>query len=189
MTPLHVCLPTHDGRAEIPTIATILGALSPALGRPVTIHLGEAGNIPRARNAAQREAEASDPSDPLWCLWVDSDIRLTPDQAPALARYIERAEAEGVGFAVHYRQADGRSTFALTRGRRASVLEAAEVENLPDGQVIAMAGLGLAYLPMPRNYVWHADDMGEDYNMWMDTELPVRYAKGVEVRHHKQVFL
>lgn len=190
MTPLHVCLPTHDGRAEIATLATLLGHLSFALdGRPVSIHLGQAGNIPRARNAAQRNAESADPADPLWLLWVDSDIELEPDQAPALAEYIRRAEQEGVGFVVHYRQADGRSVFSLGRNRKAVVLAAAEVENLPDWQPIGMAGLGLCYLPMPRGYVWNANDMGEDFRFFLEVEPDVRFAKGVRVRHHKAVYL
>jgi len=187
---LRVCLPTRDGRAEVHTVATLLTALPAALGRPVLIHLGQAGNIPRARNQAQREAEAHAPDqDPVWVLWVDSDILLEADQAPAVARYVERAEVDGVGWVAHYRQADGRSVLSLEGGRHAPILAAEEAEALPDWHPIAMAGLGLAYLPMPRGYLWHADDMGEDWHLWQDTGMVARFAAGIRVRHHRLAYL
>lgn len=185
-----ICIPTRDGQAEIGTIYTLAVALPAALGRPVLLHVGQAGNIPRARNKAQREAEAAWPdAGPVWCLWVDTDIVLGVDQAEAVARYVVRAEAEGVGWVAHYRQADGRSVFAETRDRHTRMMEADEVEALPDWAPVPMAGPGLAYLPMPRGYLWHADDMGEDMHLWIDTNLEIHFAKEIQVLHHKAVYL
>lgn len=187
---LSCCIPSRDGQAEIATIYTLAVALPDALGRRVLLHVGQAGNIPRARNKAQREAEAAQPdADPVWCLWIDTDIVLGVDQADAVARYIARAEAENVGWVAHYRQADGRSVFAADRARHTRMLADEEARALPDWAPVAMAGPGLAYLPMPRGYVWHADDMGEDMHLWLDTGLEVRFARDIDVRHHRAVYL
>lgn len=186
--PLHVALPTRDGTAEIATVLALpnLGAL---LGRAPRIHVSEAGNIPRARNQALRTAEADDPADPLWVLWLDSDIRFVQGTVEALARYIARADQEGMGFAAHYRRGDGGSTFARGYGTEARMLDMEEVEALADWVLIDGAGLGCAYLPMPRGYIFRADEWGEDMHLWEDLRLPLRYAKGVPLIHHRMAML
>jgi hypothetical protein len=191
--PLHVALPTHDGRAEVVTVTVLARDLSAALGRPVQIHVGEASNIPRARNVCLRLAEAASGTGDgtLWLLWVDSDIRLPAQGVPGLARYIARAEAEHVACAAHYRQADGRSTFFLRRGRMAGpALDVLGVSRLPDWAALGMSGFGLLYAPVEPGYVFHADDIGEDIHFWLDhPQAELRYAKGIEIRHHKATLL
>ena len=187
---LSCCIPSRDGQAEIATIYTLAAALPAALGRGVSLHVGQAGNIPRARNRAQREAEAAQPdADPVWCLWIDTDIVLGVDQTDAVARYIARAEAENVGWVAHYLRADGMSVFAADRARHTRMLTEDEALALPDWSPVSMAGTGLAYLPMPRGYVWHADDMGEDMHLWLDTSLEVRFARDIDILHHRAVYL
>ncbi len=177
------------------TVVTLARDLPQALGRPVQIHLGEASNIPRARNVCLRLVEAAVGPDarlaPLWILWLDSDIRLGGQAAPQLAQYVHRADQERVAFAAHYRQADGRSTFFPRRGRMIGpALEAAAVQRLPDWSELGMSGFGLLYAPVEAGYVFHADDAGEDILFWLDHPgLPLRYAQGIAVRHHKAVLL
>jgi hypothetical protein len=194
-----VALPSHDGRAEVATVVQLVRDLGRALGRPVDIHLGEASNIPRARNLCLRQAERARAASGaaigagarLWLLWVDSDIRFAPGAALALAAYMARAEREGCAVAAHYRQADGRATFFARRGLAVgSALTAADVARLPDWAAIGMAGFGVLYAPMEIGYVFHADEVGEDVHFWHDhPALELRFAKGVSVRHHKAVLL
>jgi hypothetical protein len=193
--PLNVAIPSHDGRAEVVTVVTLTRDLAEALSRPVHIYLGEASNIPRARNVCVRLVESvlgeAARSEPLWLLWVDSDIRLAAGAAPHLAHYLARAEAERVAFAAPYRQANGRSTFFLRRARMAGpALEASAVQRLPDWSELGMCGFGLLYAPVEPGYVFHADDVGEDIHFWLDhPKLPLRCAQGVAIRHHKAVLL
>jgi hypothetical protein len=190
--PLHIALTSHDGRAETITAIALARDLAPALGRAVEFHIGEASNIPRARNVCLRLAEAATADAPsIRLLWLDSDIRLDPTAMPTLARYIARADADGTAFAAHYRQADGRSTFFLRRGLMAGpALDCASVARLPDWAPLAMCGFGLLYAPVERGYVFHADDVGEDIHFWLDhPQTDLRYAKALGLRHHKAVLL
>ncbi len=192
---LHVAIPTRDGRAEVVTVAALVRDVAAATNRPVRLHVGEASNIPRARNVCLRLVEAAEPeaarSGQVWILWVDSDIRLDPACARHFGAYLARAEAEQAAFAAHYRQADGRSTFFLRRGRMAGpALDSAVVEGLADWFSLGMSGFGLLYAPVDTGYVFHADDVGEDIHFWLDhPALSLRFAKAIALRHRKAVLL
>lgn len=188
--PLHVCLPTRDGTAQIATILATLTTLREAVGRPVRFHLGNLGNIPRSRNRCMRGYEQDFDGDPLWALWIDSDIYLHPDDAPAAAPYIARAEAEGVAFAAHYRQADGHSTLFRNRGPEEEALSEEEALALEDWSRLGVSGFGLLYAPMPRGYVFHADEMGEDVHFWLEhPDMELHFAKGIKIGHYRAVML
>lgn len=192
---LHVALPTRDGSADVVTVASLVRDVAAAVARPVRLHVGEASNIPRARNVCLRLAEAAQAGEArqgrVWVLWVDSDIRLEPSAAGPFARYLARAEAEQAAFAAHYRQADGRSTFFLRRGRMVGpALEAAVVAGLADWSALGMSGFGLLYAPIEPGYVFHADDAGEDIHFWVDhPDLSLHFAKAIAVRHRKAILL
>lgn len=195
MADLQIALPTHDGRMEIVTLIQLLNDIGPALGRRAQFHIGEAGNIPRARNICVRLAETAlrreNPSaHGGWILWVDSDIRLIPGGAGAVAACIRRAEAEGTAFSAHYRQADGRSTFSLGRAGGSEMLTAQAAASLPDWSALGTCGFGFLYVPMTFGYVFHADESGEDVHFWREhPRLSLRFAKAIRLLHHKAVLL
>lgn len=199
--PLWCIIPSEYGQAQITTILTINNAAH-LLGRVLVTANPQAGNIPRGRNLGMDElrnilrVEGMAIPDRLWVLWVDSDIRVQADQAEAIAQYILRAEAEGVGWTADYHMFAGEqgviSTMLKERsfGAGATHYTLEEIAAMEDWSPIPLAGFGLCYLPMPTDYVFRADRHGEDIHFWRDhPDLPLRLAKGVTAYHMKHVLL
>ncbi len=89
---LLVAIPAPDLRAMVPSLIA-LGHVAQRLGRPLEVVLGEASNIPRARNVVLAQIRQAAPHfTHRWLLWLDSDIVMLPNTAEAIAMAMTWAE-------------------------------------------------------------------------------------------------
>lgn len=183
-----MAVPTRDGTGMLQTAGDLL-SLGGVLGRPARLWWTAYGSIPRARNALT-EAIRAELGGRLsaWVLWVDSDILLQDGNAEVAAA-IQWSWRTGKAWVAHYRMADGRSHIMATRsmsGAQAPNLTQEEIDALPEWAEVGMSGFGMVFLPMPLDYLWHADRAGEDVHFWLDhPELKVHLAKRIQLLHRK----
>lgn len=188
---LLVAIPTPDLRAMVPSLVE-LGHVAQDLGRPLEVILGEASNIPRARNVALAQIRKQSAGEThRWMLWLDSDILIAPNTASIIAESITWAEGHQHAIVANYRMASGENVLMTTRNlatvRHYTDKELAE---LSEFDVIGMAGLGWVYLNQPLDYVFHADTYGEDVHFWWDhPEIGLHWAKRIKLGHKKTVLL
>ncbi|MCY0881712.1 MAG: hypothetical protein OWS74_06925 [Firmicutes bacterium] len=184
--PILIGLPTKDLLAPIVTMLELSQLSGRFSGRPVTFCIGQASNIPRARNIVMDRAREKSNEDPLGVLWIDADIVLKSGDSENLAQMIRWGEESGKAITANYRRSDGLSAHMADRtpyGARNYT------EELKKGQNIGMAGFGCAYIPMPRNYRFRADIIGEDVYFWLDNpQLECVYA-GFGVGHMKSIIV
>lgn len=187
---LYVGIPTHDGRAIINSMFEIV-AVGLRLERRVRVWIGEAGNIPRARNTVLDQARQYASESPAWILWIDSDIIIPPGGHHAIAEAIQWSESSGTGWVANYKMSDGQNVLMKERRLYGSPhYSQQEIEQLPDWAEIGMSGLGLAFLPVALDYEFHADRAGEDTHYFLDySDLQVRFAKKIKIHHRKMVVL
>jgi hypothetical protein len=179
---LLVAVPTYDYRALIPSVLE-LELTAGALGRSIQFVVGDGSNRPRARNVILYTlGQAFPDQDARWVLWWDSDILLSPGTAPVLAAAIDWAEAHHVAVAADYRSELGPTTLGPS-GPAARGYSEAERGQLPTPYPrVGQAGLGLAYVPQPLGYRFHADRVSEDIHLWWDhPELPIHWMEAVRV--------
>jgi hypothetical protein len=188
---VHVAVPTRDATGVLQTALDLFG-LGSALGRPVSYSWTAYGSIPRARNALTEHIRAQVGRDRAWVLWVDSDIFLQGGIA-AVAQAIRWSWQTGCAWTAHYHRADGLSHIMAARdvdGRVARNLTDAEIEALPEWAEVGAAGLGMCFVPMPLDYVWHADRAGEDVLFWIEhPEIRLHLAKRVTLLHMKTTWV
>ena len=191
-TPLLIGVPTPNGMGLMTSVLALAG-LHQVLDRPVAFVQGEGGNIPRARNQVLATIRAQLGSGPVPVLWWDTDIRVTDDQIPAVADMIRYGEAHQVCVTAHYRMNTGESH--LMRGDRTpgagTHYTAEELAVMPDWAPVGMAGFGLLFIPqMPVDYVFRADNVGEDVHWWWDhPDWPLVVAKSVIIHHRKAIWI
>ncbi len=189
---LIVGIPTHDGRAMINSCMELV-ALGGVMRRVTKLMLGEAGNIPRARNIVMDEVrkELNRETGIAWVLWLDSDILLPTRSHLAIANAIQWSEQTGKAWVANYKMGNNKNV--LLKQRDLYVAEHytdEELNNLPPYAEVAMSGFGLAYLPMDLSYLFHADRWGEDVHFFNDhPNLKVHYAKDIVLNHKKIVLL
>lgn len=179
------------------------GVLQTALGLPAVerrlretwpdaeldVGVTAASNIPRGRNALLGGFRERVTEDTAWMLWLDSDI-LVCDPA-RLGEYLARSLSSGVGFMGDYRMADGRSHMMKTRDLEdAPHYTPEELAELPDMAEIGMGGFGCLFIRQPMKYIFQAHVLGEDVIFFHDhPDLKVGYAKNLELRHLKSIWL
>ena len=161
--------------------------------RIMKLLLGEAGNIPRARNIVMDEVrkELKRDSGIAWVLWVDSDILLPAFSHKAIANAIHWSEQTGKAWVANYKMASNQNVILKQRDYyHAEHYTDEEISNLTPFAEIAMSGFGLAYLPMDLSYLFHADRWGEDVHFFMDhPDLKVHLANNIIINHKKTVLL
>ncbi len=164
---LVVGIPTHDLRSVVPTLLE-LGHVGEQLHRPLHFVIGEASNIPRSRNAVlQQLRDAYPTASHVWMLWLDSDIVLFPGYTEAVVNAIQWAEAHDRVVVANYRMIDGEYVvMANKQGPPYHHYSVGELDQLPNYAEVGLAGLGFTYLQQPLEYVFHADDIGEDIHLW-----------------------
>jgi hypothetical protein len=189
-----VAIVSRDRRALVETVGQLSGALLELSdgGANVCRFLvtSALANVCRGRNDMNASLRESLGRDRAWVLWLDDDVLLL-DGRPVVAA-VRRSWREGVGFVAHYAMRDGRSHMMKGLGRtleEAPNYTAAELDGLPDWHPIPQAGMGFVFVPMPLDYVWHADTLGEDVHFFLDTGIELRYAKAIELRHQKDLLL
>lgn len=191
LDPLLVGVPTHDGRAMITSI-TALSRVGNILDRPVVFLIGEASNIPRSRNLVMDEARSrAEVKESAFILWMDSDIMIPASSVPAIVQAIMWSHDTQQNWAAHYRMATGDSVLIAERSRDGARHYTMDELNAMDNfSSIAMGGMGLSYICMPMDYVFHADVVGEDVNFFLDCPtIDLHYAKEVKIFHRKTVIL
>ena len=188
---LLVAIPTPDLRAVVPSLIT-LGQVAHRLNRALEVVLGEASNIPRARNVALAQIRQTMPqATHRWVLWLESDILMLPNTAAEVAPALTWAETHQQAIVANYRMATGENVLMTTRTMdTARHYTDPELAALPVWSEVGMSGLGWAYLDQPLNYVFHADTFGEDVHFWWDhPEIRLHWAKDIHLGHRKTVVL
>ena len=184
--PLIVGMPSRDGTGIVDSVLT-LQRLGPLIDRPVAFAQGEMGNIPRARNEVLRQVAHAMGRGTYPMLWWDNDIKIPPNQAENVAAMIQYGVEHQVAVTVNYRMANGLSV--MMKGHRVpgdgSHYTDEELRALPPWASIGMTGFGLLFLPaLSTDYVFHADQYGEDIHFWWDhPDLPLVWAQDVNVYH------
>ena len=100
-----------------------------------------------------------------YALLIDDDI-LIKNTYSELAEIYTDAEKRDINIIGNYADAHGNSVHRLVKNK--------EVVKLPDKkeQYVSMenynCGLGFYYGKIPKDYIFHMDNMGEDYNFFKD---------------------
>lgn len=190
--PLLVGIPTHDSRVVVHSMVELTN-LANCLEGGIDIFTAEGGNIPRTRNMVMDQIRRVTPKgeDPVWVLWLDSDILLPAGSAAIIAQYVQEGRESMRAWLAHYHMANGQSVLMKDRTLyRARHYTHEELTTLPDWAEIGMGGFGLAYLPMALDYKFHADAAGEDINYFLDhPDLTVHLAKSIVLKHRKPVWV
>ncbi len=191
-TPLLVGIPTHDGRAMINSCMELV-LLGNVMQSVMKLMVGEAGNIPRARNIVMDEVrkELNRGTGLAWVLWLDSDIVLTPGSHQSIAHAMRWSHQTGNAWVANYRMGNHQNVLLKQRDLYLSEhYTDEELTNLPPFAEVAMSGFGLVYLPMDLTYLFHADRWGEDVYFFMDhPNLKIYYANEIVIQHKKTVLL
>lgn len=191
-TPLIIGVPTANGMGLMTSVLALAG-LHTVLERPVAFVQGEGGNIPRARNQVLQTIQANLGPNPVDILWWDTDIRVADDQIPAVASMIRYGVDHQVSVSADYHMSTGETH--LMKGNRtpgAGVhYSAEELAAMADWAPVGMAGFGLLFIPqMPVDYVFRADNVGEDVHWWWDhPDWPLVVAKSVIIHHRKAIWI
>lgn len=191
-TPLILGMPSRDGTGIVDSILTFQ-RMGPALERPVAFAQGEMGNIPRARNEVLRQVKLNIGEGTYPMLWWDNDIKVPPAQLDAVNAMITYGLTHQVAVTANYRMANGLSVMMggdRTPGSGAHYTDD-ELHAMDNWSSVGMTGFGLLFVPaMSTEYEFHSDRYGEDIHFWWDhKELPLVWAKDVNVYHRKSVWL
>ena len=104
-----------------------------------------------------------------YALLIDDDmlIKNSPDE---LAKIFTEAEQKGINIVGNYADAHGNSVHRLVKDNK--VIMQAKKEKYIDYLNMAdyRCGLGFYYGLLPKDYIFHMDLMGEDYNFFNDNE-------------------
>lgn len=189
-------IPSRDNRCDIGTMQS-LSNLSLYLAHTYQIQSivfsANASNIPRSRNLCLRSFESK--SDQIFCLWMDDDMIIQNDHFNYLISMMEYAFTmpRSTVVVANYRTAMENFRAQLMAKR---TLDAENEIFMPEGEErfqdlgeSGVSGLGLAIGWFPKNYVFHADEFGEDVYFWHDTKTRMVVDCGWLPGHRKELVL
>lgn len=189
---LFVGIPTNDGRAMISSCIELF-SLSRVIGKPIQLMIGEAGNIPRARNTVMDEIRKilNKNNGTAWTLWIDSDILLPSNSHHLIANAIQWSGQTGKAWVANYKMANHKNVLIKNRDLYQPIhYTDEELATFAPYSEVGMSGFGLAYLPMDLSYTFHADRWGEDVHFFIDhPDLKIYFAKDILIHHKKTVLL
>jgi hypothetical protein len=187
---LLVAVPTYDYRALIQSVLE-LEMTAIALGRSIRFVIGDGSNRPRARNVIVDNLQQEFPQDEIrWVLWWDSDLLVPPGTAPVLAAALQWAEAQAAAVVADYPTERGPTSLG-PRCSGSAPFSVAERAQLPTPYPrVGRGGLGLAYVPQPLGYRFHADRVSEDTHFWCDhPEISIHWMNAVRVVPYRRVLM
>lgn len=187
MPGLLIALPTADRRVVPETVLACVSAAA-LLDRAPNLLRATTTGVSRVRNDILDMVRRRNPdAERARVLWVDSDIVVDAEFAPALADAIRAAEAGGFSWACNYPQADGRSVLI---GRDGRYLTDQDLLEAPDWMPIGACGFGFCYLDMPLGYRFHEGPEGsEDVNWARETRPDLRLCRTIRAGHLKTQLL
>ncbi|MCL6562466.1 MAG: hypothetical protein K6U87_05610 [Firmicutes bacterium] len=123
----------------------------------------------------------------LWLLWIDSDILVPPREVQVIAEALLWAEENRCAVAANYLMANG---LPVVMDREGKHYTQEQIDRMPPYYRIGFSGFGFLYLEQPLNYLFHADDKGEDIHFWLDhPDIPLYLATRIRLAHKKTVIL
>ena len=203
MINIPMMMPSRDGLVRLDTIQTILGWQHLLQNQNINLIIvsGVGGNIPRARNACM-DAIRDNVDDKIFMGWMDSDMVLptNEDTIQHLDKMAWTASREKDAIiCCDYRTTMENGEFQMRRYRTLGdtnemlfpvKTQGVFDEDFTDVGYGGASGFGLCFGYFPRDYVFHADRLGEDINFWNDNPdiRLIRYNDFVP-GHAKEVIL
>jgi hypothetical protein len=191
MASFPVGLASHDGRMMVTSLIELINA-SVMMKRNIQVMMGQASNIPRARNLVMNQLRQAYPNqDHAWILWIDSDVLIPPGEHKHIVEAVQWAESTGKSWVANYKMSSNDNVLMSERKLMgAPHYTNEELDAMEPWAEVGMAGLGMAYLLMPTKYVFHADWAGEDIYFWLENpNLHIYYAKDIRLQHQKAMLL
>ena len=174
-------IPSRDNRCDIGTMQSLSNLslfLLQKFQLQSVVYSANASNIPRSRNQCLRGLDLPDTNNgELFCLWLDDDMIITGEHFPYLSTMMEYALSmpRRTIVVTNYRTMLENFRPQLMRHRHLEPSNEVWVPGSEDryqdlGQSGA-SGLGMAIGWFPREYVFHADEFGEDIYFWYETKI------------------
>lgn len=184
---VYLSLVSQDGRAIPESVVYIYGACG-ALGFPIATAKSESTMLTSARTHTLEQIKKLEGKDKAFVIFLDSDIKIAEGCLQYLTDYINKASKLKINIIGNYMRGDLRNTISNEKGE---VVTDEERNSMEDLCKIDSGGLGFAIIPeMDLNYKFHmSDSHGEDYNMFHDLKLELRYAKNLKLGHKKSLMI
>ena len=195
-------MPNRGSTIRIDTAQTIMGwqHILNQSGINLILISAHASNIPRARNQCM-DTIRDNPSKSIFMGWMDSDMVLPTNENTI--KHLDKMAwyAHGQKDAVvccDYRTLMADNEFQMreyrTSGTANQELDRRKhpifSESFTDMGYSGASGFGLCFGYFPRDYIFHADTLGEDIHFWLDNKKTrlIRYNDFVP-GHAKEVIL
>lgn len=183
----YIGCPTRDDRAEISSIS-ILTTVAYLLKRNPVFIVQRATGLANVRNRIMDRLRKYEPNRKTqYIFWIDDDVGI---DVPAgfLAEQILEAERRNISFsgAYHIFKDNALSNTAFKNFKEGTYSDKELENSRPFDLRLAHTGLGLAYIDMPFDYVFHTEGYKvEDYCFFEDNpEIEVWYLH-IPNRHYK----
>lgn len=190
--PLPILIPSRTAMIHAITAASLF-ALSVECKRPLGLETFTGEGVAQSRTGAVQEvAKNLGSMKPFRGLFIDDDIILPQQSIPKLARSIEFADNRNLNIVAPVKLLNGRYNINKTY-EKDSTMNDEEVKALPDFARIRIAGLGFYYGLIDPNYQFRVGFnskankfCGEDWNFFLDNNLPLNVLKGLNLGHVKE---
>ena len=192
-----IFIPTKNGYVQISTMMMLhaLTVRNSQLSFPVISV--QTSNISKSRNGCMDTIRHNE-LPYIMCLWIDSDMVIEEKDVVHVEAIIKEGlernqKGMEAGIVCNYRTSNNGSQIKSARTREAS--SEVSIDELSNQGIYSMghdgvSGFGLAFLPMPPQYIFHSDELGEDMYYWIEhPELEMLIYTDFVPRHVKEVAL
>jgi hypothetical protein len=188
-------IPSTNTRAMIDSVEKML-LVSMILNRQY-IRLSSTGTgLANVRSLAMEDLRRIYPDEKeRYIFWLDSDIMIDED-AGVIAQHVLEAEKRGVSFSANYMGMASDNAvyptvfpYSATKERLGAIQSAELKKYKPFELRLGHAGLGLAYIKTPLDFVFHTRGTElDDYLFYTKNDIDLRYVP-IKNRHQKLLML
>lgn len=189
---------TRSGEADATTMFMLPGFAAVTLNRPVSsLVVARCSQIVKGRNLVHQRAKwrldqlPPGVTAPDHLIWIDSDIVLEPRTLLALAECVHFCEAHpGTAAGIAYAREPDHDSGGQPPAAMGGTGEDPVYDDSGQYQRVAVLGFGATVIPMDLDYVFHADNIGEDVYYARDhPDLTWWVHRGAMARHRKYLDL
>lgn len=197
---VHLAFPTRNSTMDIGTVSNVISALSVIAEKKNIIVqdcVVQASNIPRARNACMENFGRETVASQKFIIWIDDDIVIRDGnkflESLVYALSLPREAILVVGYRMNIAP-DFENTVRQYRRIRGEgpnpPYVVSEDEAVTCLGLNGCAGLGLAMGWFPDDYIFHADEVGEDVYFWCENpEIKMYVDNRWMAGHRKEMIL
>ena len=195
---IFIGIASPNGRAPIHTISALkdCGAY---LGSNIYFVISQGSSINKNRNHVKEYLLQTIPPDEvakythILTFWLDDDIFLDYSSVPQVVKFIVKAQQDAIkgkliAYTANYNRLTGDSSIMKERTYYASPNYTKEEIGRMTGHetVVGMSGFGFLATPIPLDYIFHADRIGEDVYFWMENpDIKLKLWTGINLAHQK----